>query len=46
LMVLRDLIEAGKIVPAVDQAYPLSDVSAAIRHLIEGHAGGKIVITI
>jgi NADPH:quinone reductase-like Zn-dependent oxidoreductase len=46
LMVLRDLLEAGKIAPAIDRTYPLSDVPAAIRYLQEGHARGKVVITV
>ena len=46
LVVLRDLIEAGKLTPAIDRTYPLSDVPAAIRHVIEGHARGKVVITV
>jgi NADPH:quinone reductase-like Zn-dependent oxidoreductase len=46
LMVLRDFLEAGKIAPAIDRTYPLSDVRAAIRYLQEGHARGKVVITV
>jgi NADPH:quinone reductase-like Zn-dependent oxidoreductase len=46
LEALRVLIESGKIVPAIDRTYPLSQTSAAIRHLQEGRARGKIVITI
>jgi len=46
LMVLRELIEAGKLAPALDRTYPLSEVPAAIRHLVEGHARGKLVITV
>jgi NADPH:quinone reductase-like Zn-dependent oxidoreductase len=46
LNALRDLIEAGKIKPAVDRTYPLSDAATAIQDLIDGHARGKIVITI
>jgi NADPH:quinone reductase-like Zn-dependent oxidoreductase len=46
LMALRELLEAGKIVPAIDRTYPLSDVPAAIRYVIEGHARGKVVITV
>jgi NADPH:quinone reductase-like Zn-dependent oxidoreductase len=46
LMVLRDLIESGKIIPAIDRTYPLSEVPAAIQYLIEGHARGKLVITV
>jgi NADPH:quinone reductase-like Zn-dependent oxidoreductase len=46
LIVLRDLIESGKITPAIDQTYPLSQTPAAIRHVQEGRARGKVVITI
>ena len=46
LMVLRDLIQSGKITPAIDRTYPLSQTPAAIRHLQEGRARGKVVITI
>jgi NADPH:quinone reductase-like Zn-dependent oxidoreductase len=43
---VRELIEAGKIKPAVDRTYPLSEVATAIRDLIDGRARGKIVITV
>ncbi|MGZ4288157.1 MAG: zinc-binding dehydrogenase, partial [Solirubrobacteraceae bacterium] len=46
LMVLRELIESGAVAPAIDRAYPLSEVAAAIRYLLNGHAQGKIVITV
>jgi NADPH:quinone reductase-like Zn-dependent oxidoreductase len=46
LKVLRDLIESGKLAPAIDRTYPLSEVPAAIRHLIDGHARGKLAITV
>jgi NADPH:quinone reductase-like Zn-dependent oxidoreductase len=46
LMVLRDLIEAGKVAPAVDRTFSLSEVPAAIRYLEEGHARGKLVISV
>ncbi len=46
LMVLRDLIESGTVTPAVDRAYPLAQTAAAIRHVQEGRARGKVVITI
>jgi NADPH:quinone reductase-like Zn-dependent oxidoreductase len=46
LVILRDLIEAGKITPAIDRTYPLSQAPAAIRHVQEGRARGKVVITI
>ncbi len=46
LRILRDLIESGKIAPAIDRTYPLSQTPAAIRHVQEGRARGKVVITI
>jgi NADPH:quinone reductase-like Zn-dependent oxidoreductase len=46
LTVLRDLIESGKIAPAIDQTYPLSQTPAAIRHVQEGRARGKVVVSI
>ncbi len=42
---LTELIEAGKITPVVDKTYPLSEAREAIRYLDEGHARGKVVIT-
>jgi NADPH:quinone reductase-like Zn-dependent oxidoreductase len=46
LIALRELIEAGQVKSAVDRTYPLSDAPTAIRHLIDGRARGKIVITV
>ncbi len=46
LEALRALIESGQIVPAVDRTYPLSETPAAIRHVQEGRARGKVVISI
>jgi NADPH:quinone reductase-like Zn-dependent oxidoreductase len=46
LMVLKDLLEAGKMVAVIDRRYPLSDVAEALRYLEEGHARGKVVITV
>jgi NADPH:quinone reductase-like Zn-dependent oxidoreductase len=43
-MVLGELIVAGKVAPAVDRIYPLGEAAAAIRHMLDGHARGKIVI--
>lgn len=42
--VLRELLETGKITPAVDRTFPLSEVPGAIRYLQEGTARGKIII--
>jgi NADPH:quinone reductase-like Zn-dependent oxidoreductase len=46
LVVLKDLLEAGKIVPVIDRRYPLGEVAEALRYLEEEHAQGKIVITV
>lgn len=46
LRVLRDLIESGKIAPVIDRTYPLSQTPAAIRHVQEGRARGKVVVSI
>jgi len=43
---IKELIEAGKVVPVIDRSYPLSEVPEAIRYLEEGHAQGKIVVTV
>jgi NADPH:quinone reductase-like Zn-dependent oxidoreductase len=45
LALMAQLLETGKVKPVVEQTYPLGEVSAALRHLGEGHARGKIVIT-
>lgn len=44
LQELRELIEAGKLAPVVDRTYPLGEVAAAIRYMLDGHARGKLVI--
>ena len=46
LDVLKELIEAGSLSPVVDRTYPLSETPEAIRYLEQGHARGKVVITI
>ena len=46
LLVLTELIEAGKVTPAVDRVYPLSEVPQAIRYLEDGRARGKVVISV
>src|SRR5215208_354108 len=46
LLVLKELIEVGKVTPVIDRTYPLSEVPEAIRYLEEGHARGKVVITV
>jgi NADPH:quinone reductase-like Zn-dependent oxidoreductase len=46
MIVLKELIEAGKVAPVINRTYPLSEVPEAIRYLEEGHAQGKVVITV
>lgn len=46
LIFLKELIEAGKVKPVIDRLYPLSEVAQAIKYLEEGHAKGKVVITL
>jgi len=43
---LIELFEAGKVVPVIDRCYPLSEVPEALRYYGEGHARGKVVITV
>jgi NADPH:quinone reductase-like Zn-dependent oxidoreductase len=45
LTILRDRLQEGTIVPVIDRTYPLNEVAAAIRYLEEGHARGKVVVT-
>jgi NADPH:quinone reductase-like Zn-dependent oxidoreductase len=45
LLLLKELLEAGKVVPVIDKRYPLSEAAEALRYLGEGHAKGKVVIT-
>lgn len=46
LQLLKELIEAGKVTPAIDRTYPLIEAPQAIRYLAEGHARGKVVVTV
>ena len=46
LTVLRELIEAGEVIPAIDRTYTLRDAAAAIRQVQDGRAQGKVVITV
>ena len=43
---MKELFEAGKVVPVIDRHYPLSGVPEALRYFGEGHAKGKVVITV
>jgi NADPH:quinone reductase-like Zn-dependent oxidoreductase len=46
LISMAELCESGQLVTTIDKRYPLSEVPAALRYLGEGHAKGKIVITV
>jgi NADPH:quinone reductase-like Zn-dependent oxidoreductase len=46
MLVLRELLEAGKVTPAIDRRYELSEIADAFRYLGEGHCRSKVVITV
>jgi NADPH:quinone reductase-like Zn-dependent oxidoreductase len=46
LEALTELIESGALKPVIDRTYPLIEAPDAVRYLAEGHAAGKIVITV
>jgi NADPH:quinone reductase-like Zn-dependent oxidoreductase len=46
LVLLRNSLAAGQIVTVIDRRYPLSEAAEAVRYLEEGHARGKVVITV
>ena len=46
LVFMKELLEGGKVVPVIDRRYTLSEVPEAIRYVEEGHAQGKVVITV
>lgn len=46
LVPLKEMIEAGKVTPVIDRTYPLEEAPAAIDYVAEGHARGKVVLTI
>jgi NADPH:quinone reductase-like Zn-dependent oxidoreductase len=46
LAALKELIDTGKVTPVIDRRYSLNQVPDAIRYLAEGHAQGKIVVTV
>jgi NADPH:quinone reductase-like Zn-dependent oxidoreductase len=46
LIILRDLVATGKVTPVIDRCYRLREVPEAIRYLEQGHARGKVVITL
>jgi NADPH:quinone reductase-like Zn-dependent oxidoreductase len=46
LVVLKELIESGKVTPVIDRTYPLKEVAEALSHYGAGHARGKVIITV
>jgi NADPH:quinone reductase-like Zn-dependent oxidoreductase len=46
LQLLAEMAESGKFTPAVDRRYPLVEAADAVRYVGEGHARGKVVVTI
>lgn len=46
MMVLAEMIEAGQIAPVVSEAFPLTEVKDAMRHMLDGHARGTTVISV
>ena len=46
LTVMCELMKAGKVTPVIDKRYRLSEVRDAVRYLEEGHARGKVVVTV
>ncbi len=46
LIFMKELFEAGKVKPVIDRRYKLSEVPEAFKYFAEGHAQGKVVITV
>ena len=46
LVALRELLDSGAVAPAIDRTFPLSEVAAALRAMIDGTIQGKVVITL
>ena len=46
LVCMKELLEAGKVVPVIESSYPLHETAQALRYLEAGHARGKVVIAI
>ena len=46
MVVLRELLETGNVTPVIDRRYELSEIADALRYMGEGHARGKVVITV
>jgi len=46
LEVLRQFVEAGQLTAVIDRTYPLNETADAIAYIAEGHARGKVVVTV
>ena len=46
MVVLRQLLEAGKVTPVIDRRYELAEISGAFRYRGEGHCRAKVVVTV
>ncbi len=46
MMVLADLMQSGKVTPVIDRTYKLNETADALRYLEQGHARGKVVVTV
>jgi NADPH:quinone reductase-like Zn-dependent oxidoreductase len=46
LTALAELIQRGSVAPAIDRSYPLAETAAALRHLLDGQARGKLVVSV
>jgi len=46
LIAITELCEAGKVIPVIDRRYPFNEIPEALRYVSEGHAKGKVVITV
>lgn len=46
LIVIKELLETGKVVPVIDRCYPFAETAEAIRYLEQGHARGKVIIAV
>jgi NADPH:quinone reductase-like Zn-dependent oxidoreductase len=46
LMMVREFLESGAVIPVIDRCYPLKELPQALRYLATGHARGKIIISV